>query len=132
MTELYNYEGEQLENGENAKCSDAPLPRATPSRPHDISWDLMSLNEWKLVTGAGFLTYPHHDAGGFATYVFMKTGMKIWVIFRMKSCSSPPPFDVEKYIQRCLDTTSAVLWLLDNLRDYVDIYVVMLTPGQLL
>lgn len=90
----------------------------------------MALNEWKLLSSAGFVTFPHHDAGGLATYVTMRTGMKIWGIFRLKAdCkeSSDSPF----YTQSRLAATDAILEMKD-LKEHADLFILMLTPGAVL
>jgi hypothetical protein len=47
-----------------------------------VSWDAWKSCIWDLFTHAGFFTYVHHDAGGFATYAFVREGCKIWGIHR--------------------------------------------------
>jgi hypothetical protein len=47
-----------------------------------VSWDAWKSCIWDLFTHAGFFTYVHHDAGGFATYAFIREGCKIWGIHR--------------------------------------------------
>ncbi|KAG2060503.1 hypothetical protein BDR06DRAFT_966984 [Suillus hirtellus] len=39
---------------------------------------------WGLLHHMGFLTYPHHDAGGSLTWVRMEVGMKFWVEIAIK------------------------------------------------
>jgi len=53
-------------------------------RPFVMSWDMWKSCLWDLFTHAGFLTYPHHDAAGFCTYVFVREGCKMWGIHRLK------------------------------------------------
>ncbi|KAG1832554.1 hypothetical protein DFJ58DRAFT_848005 [Suillus subalutaceus] len=47
-----------------------------------------TIKGWGLLHHAGFLTYPHHDAEGTLTWVRMEAGLKLWVIFRLKSRST--------------------------------------------
>jgi predicted RNA-binding protein YlxR (DUF448 family) len=38
-----------------------------------------------LLHQAGYVSYPHHDADGVATYIRIESGAKMWVFFRLKS-----------------------------------------------
>ena len=49
-----------------------------------VAWDAWKSCIWDLLTHAGFFTYIHHDAGGFATYAFIREGCKIWGILHPK------------------------------------------------
>ena len=46
--------------------------------------DFVKTRLWGLVHHAMFHTYPHHDAEGYATFVQILSGIKIWVIYRPK------------------------------------------------
>jgi hypothetical protein len=35
---------------------------------------------WELHTHGGFVTYPHHDAAGLCTYVYPRSGAKLWTV----------------------------------------------------
>jgi len=48
------------------------------------AWDAWKSCFWDIITHAGFFTYVHHDAGGFATYAYVREGCKIWGILRPK------------------------------------------------
>jgi hypothetical protein len=52
--------------------------------PFSWTWDALKSLVWDLFTHPGFLTYPHQDASGFATYTLIRTGCKIWCILRPK------------------------------------------------
>jgi hypothetical protein len=52
--------------------------------PFSWIWDALKSLVWDLFTHPGFLTYPHQDASGFATYALVRTGCKIWCILRPK------------------------------------------------
>jgi hypothetical protein len=43
-----------------------------------VTGDSEKVRGWDLLTHGGFLTYPHHDACGLATYVTVRSGKKIW------------------------------------------------------
>jgi len=45
---------------------------------------------WRLVTHPGFLTWPHFDCCGFATYVVAEEGCKLWGVMRPRAeeCNS--------------------------------------------
>ncbi|KAI6117769.1 hypothetical protein EV401DRAFT_2072319 [Pisolithus croceorrhizus] len=38
---------------------------------------------WDVMTHGGFLTYPHHDATGFLTYSYIRTGAKLWAYIHL-------------------------------------------------
>lgn len=42
--------------------------------------DTYKTRNWDLLHGGGALTLVHHDAGGFATFVWMESGFKMWGI----------------------------------------------------
>lgn len=92
------------------------------------AWDAVKSTEWDLFTHGGFLTYVHHDASGFCTYVFVRCGCKIWVVLRPK---------ITKDIS---DRTSFLGLLRRILRPYgkldykqhTDLYTVFLMEGDLL
>ncbi|EGO25022.1 hypothetical protein SERLADRAFT_469064, partial [Serpula lacrymans var. lacrymans S7.9] len=65
-------------------------PIVTLAPPDSYNHNFHPMNKWKLMTGAGYVTFPHHDSGGLATYIMIKTGMKIWGIFRPKEDPSQP------------------------------------------
>lgn len=90
----------------------------------------MSLNEWKLLSSAGFFTFPHHDAGGLATYVTIKTGMKIWGIFRPK-VDTQATADAQAETRKRLMATDAILNL-KNIEKHADLFLLFLTPGSVL
>jgi len=52
--------------------------------PFSWNWDALKSLVWDLFTHLSFLTYPHQDASGFATYALIRTGCKIWCILRPK------------------------------------------------
>ena len=43
-----------------------------------VSTDVDRVRGWDLLTHGGFVTYPHHDASGLATFVNVRSGSKIW------------------------------------------------------
>ena len=52
--------------------------------PFSWNWDALKSLVWDLFTHPSFLTYPHQDASGSATYALIRTGCKIWCILRPK------------------------------------------------
>ncbi|KAJ8690928.1 hypothetical protein PTI98_010546 [Pleurotus ostreatus] len=126
-TEKRNYANSKSSGRATGKAS---LPKAEAASPGDISWDMLALNEWKLVTSAGFLTHPHHDAGGLSTWVTMKSGMKIWGILRPKVFTEEG-IDFETGTRRFLSATEAILNA-ESIKDHADLFILMLTPGAVL
>ncbi|KII89489.1 hypothetical protein PLICRDRAFT_29715 [Plicaturopsis crispa FD-325 SS-3] len=43
-----------------------------------IPYDMWRLLSWHLYTHGGYYTYPHHDANGYATWILVRSGCKIW------------------------------------------------------
>lgn len=71
-------------NAKSATMNDCHVPAAGDNREkqfygvQSILGDSERLRGWDLMTHGGFLTYPHHDAGGLCTYVTVRSGSKIW------------------------------------------------------
>jgi hypothetical protein len=40
--------------------------------PKHINFDMWRQQNWELLTHGGFLTYPHHDAGGLCTFAHVQ------------------------------------------------------------
>ncbi|KAL0945961.1 hypothetical protein HGRIS_012239 [Hohenbuehelia grisea] len=116
QTEKRNYKGVRQVAGKN------PVAKAGP--PQSFNRDFYALNEWKLLTSAGYLTFPHHNAGGLCTYITMKTGLKIWGFFVPKSSPGVPSIHLP-------DAVDAILEL-ENWKAFADLYLIMLTPGCVL
>lgn len=107
-------------------------PKTLACNPEAFNYDFMALNEWKLLSSAGFVTFPHHDAGGLATYITMRTGMKIWGIFRLKADTQASSSDSPSAsTQGRLLATDAILEMKD-LKEHADLFILMLTPGAVL
>ncbi|KDQ49092.1 hypothetical protein JAAARDRAFT_143922 [Jaapia argillacea MUCL 33604] len=119
-TEKRSYSLKQAKAGSRPKAMFAALSA--------VSFDSVALNEWKLVTSAGFSTFPHQDAGGFATWVRMRLGIKIWGVARLKVDTRPHG---SSSTQTRLAATEAVLNM-DKFKDHADLFLLFLTPGSLL
>jgi len=52
------------------------------AQPTYCHFDMWRQQNWELHTHGGFLTYPHHDAAGLCTYVYIKSGAKLWAVMR--------------------------------------------------
>ena len=55
-----------------------------PAGPQTILYDTWRSQGWDLLSHGGFVTYPHHDASGLCTYVFVRSGAKLWGFFHPK------------------------------------------------
>ena len=53
--------------------------------PQTMLHDFWRGQGWDIVTHSGFLTYNHHDVSGFLTYVYPRSGSKIWGIIRIRN-----------------------------------------------
>lgn len=49
-----------------------------------VPLDVIKTRSWGLLHHAMFHSYPHHDAEGYATFVQVTSGIKLWVIMRPK------------------------------------------------
>lgn len=67
-----------------AKPSGEKLPMVDPLTKNDrfgpagFSFDSMRTPSWALCATGGAYTWPHHDAAGLATFVYCRTGAKLW------------------------------------------------------
>jgi hypothetical protein len=52
--------------------------------PQVVLYDAWRAQGWDIATHGGFVTYPHHDASGFCTYVYPRCGAKLWGFIRVK------------------------------------------------
>ncbi|TFY73884.1 hypothetical protein EWM64_g10128, partial [Hericium alpestre] len=52
--------------------------------PQAVNMDTHKLRNRKLVTAGGFYTSTHFDANGYATWVTIRTGAKLWVIRKFR------------------------------------------------
>jgi hypothetical protein len=59
---------------------------------------------WDIITHGGFLTYTHHDASGLATYLYPRSGAKLWGLVRIKNDALPKTREaLFEYYERILD-----------------------------
>lgn len=114
-TERRNY-NEPIERGPSKRLK--PDTRA----PDMLPYDMLAILQWMLVASACFITFPHQDAGGMATWITLENGIKIWVILRPKGGATT---------ETLLSCTESILHL-ENLKELVDICVLFLTPGSIL
>lgn len=94
-----------------------------------VPYDAVALNEWKLVASACYLTYPHQDAGGFGTWIELEDRIKIWVFLKPK-----PGVQGASEALNTLTNLLATDYILhmENLKQWVNISVLILTPGMVL
>ena len=57
--------------------------------PKVILYDMWRAQGWDILTHGGFVTYFHHNASGLLTFVFPRSGCKIWAYAHVKKGSSP-------------------------------------------
>jgi hypothetical protein len=74
---------------------------------------------------AGFITEPHVDATGWATWIEMLEGEKIWVLMKKKSTGDNPTWlsflDFERHV---IDMSP------EDLASQFDMWAVVLSPGM--
>ena len=68
----------------NAKSS---KPKGTLDKsqlgPQVIHVDMWRAQGWDVATHGGALTFPHHDVSGFATFLYPRSGTKMWGLVRV-------------------------------------------------
>jgi hypothetical protein len=79
---------------------------------------------WELHTHGGFLTYPHHDASGLCTYVFTRSGIKIWCYQRPNIAN----YETRKDFFKALDGIGSP----DGYKSLQEVGTFLLEPGSLL
>lgn len=57
--------------------------------PKVILYDMWRAQGWDILSHGGFFTDFHHDASGLSTFVFPRSGSKIWAYARIKLDCSP-------------------------------------------
>lgn len=57
--------------------------------PKVILYDMWRAQGWDILSHGGFVSYFHHDASGLSTFVFPRSGSKIWGYARIKKECSP-------------------------------------------
>ncbi|KAI5999285.1 hypothetical protein EDD15DRAFT_2193947 [Pisolithus albus] len=81
-------------NARSMTMNDCYLPKEGADRGKEffgvqtIHGDAERLRGWDLMTHGGFLTYPHHDAGGLSTYITVRSGTKVWGYFNVGTSST--------------------------------------------
>jgi hypothetical protein len=82
---------------------------------------------WRLLTHAGYFTFPHHDCCGLCTYVVANAGAKIWAVMRPKSGICPKSLEGLFKALR-----SGTEFSLEDLYSKVDIVTVCLEEGDVM
>ncbi|KAG9310697.1 hypothetical protein JVU11DRAFT_9291 [Chiua virens] len=78
MDDQYALRAVHREGYSAAPSADSPRAVVTDTAPRVMYVDGLNSTGWDLITHAGFLTYPHHDAAGYLTFSFMRGGGKFW------------------------------------------------------
>lgn len=94
--------------------------------PQLVRYDNWRSQAWDLMSHAGFLTYPHHDANGLCTYIFAQCGMKIWAILYFKDIYT------EMTRQRLIDLSTEMVDENDAYQKISEPFNIFLSPGDLL
>ncbi|KAH7904054.1 hypothetical protein BJ138DRAFT_1119778 [Hygrophoropsis aurantiaca] len=82
---------------------------------------------WALAHHPGVLTYPHHDADGYNTFMVVMSGAKFWIVIRLNDPAAPFE-DTRALIETiCTHTTRPAMWA-----DRATAEVVFLNPGDAL
>ena len=75
---------------------------------------------WGLAATAGAISYWHMDTNGFATYIDVQVGKKLWVVAHPKQ-DGPSFGSRDFYCAFDCEKVNEDLW---------DVYAVLLKPGQ--
>ncbi|KAI6094832.1 hypothetical protein EDD16DRAFT_1721328 [Pisolithus croceorrhizus] len=88
-------------------------PYGSPSRPHLFAPQFMHFDTWRscawdTFTHAGFLTYPHHDSSGLATYMYIRAGTQVWGCIHLDEVNESDRVDIfekwDKYYEHPMAT----------------------------
>jgi hypothetical protein len=88
---------------------------APPSIQHAWTWFLLSM--------AGFITEPHVDASGYATWIQMLHGWKSWILMRRKGEGHSSWHDLKSFQTFVLDMTP------EEIDRAFNVWVIFLGPG---
>lgn len=96
--------------------------------PSSATWDILKSMIWDLFTHAGFVTYSHHDANGFGTFMYIRHGCKIWANLR------PRVPTTHTKIGQLLDILRTILRPAPAMQytDKTDMFTMFLLPGDVL
>jgi hypothetical protein len=61
--------------------------------PKVILYDMWRAHGWDILSQAGFVTHIHHDAAGFVTGLYPRSGAKLWSFFYIKKEHMPAKCD---------------------------------------
>ncbi|EPQ59937.1 hypothetical protein GLOTRDRAFT_123694 [Gloeophyllum trabeum ATCC 11539] len=98
--------------------------------PQLLHPDTFQLVMWDLLTHAGFVSHTHHDAGGAATWMAIRDGVKFWTLLKVRT----EGLKTRKAVQDRFDTAAKTsLHQLVNDCNMVEwIGTVCLVPGDVL
>lgn len=74
---------------EEKKAADLGIP------PMQDSKALSDMERFALISGKGFITYPHFDGGGYLTWGRLIVGGKLWVYIRSREDVHVPDVDAQ-------------------------------------
>ena len=95
--------------------------------PQVFLHDMWRAQGWDIATHGGFLTYTHYDASGLGTFVYPRSGAKLWGLVRVKPKSLPKTRDelFDSYAHIVDDN-----W--DHMRSITDMKTILLEEGDVL
>lgn len=96
--------------------------------PQTMHFDSWRSGGWDVMTHAGFLTYPHHDAGGLLTFSYVRTGAKLWGYVQLDDVDNE---DQGMVITRWTDYYSTPM-ATETYNKNVKIGTIVLEPGSIL
>lgn len=96
--------------------------------PQFMHVDSQKANGWDVMTHPCFITYPHHDAGGYLTYSYVRSGSKIWAYIDLDRVDEENQTDV---LQRW-DAYYATAMASETFQENVKVGSVLLEKGSVL
>ena len=130
--EYYAHMPERMPAQMASKSTSVPnLPKAQQPLvgPQAVRFDTFLMLRWTLMAHGGYVTYPHKDANGLCTWIFVHVGVKVWAIFE-PTCLSPDHDSCRGQFKLHEQIMGAPLtWDYEKVSD---MYTTFLAPGDLL
>lgn len=96
--------------------------------------DAFHTRNWDLLHSGGVLTFEHHDAEGYCTFITIKTGCKMWGLVRPKGFSDAKTREELDNLNKLFirgDFDIPESWALEWEKIGGEIYTIVARPGDL-
>lgn len=100
--------------------------------PSETNYDLLTYRRWVLLSGGGFVTWPHYDAAGFCTWTLLTCGAKLWgyVLPKKEGITTSEASKIYLEMAQAMDLYYGSPET--DVPHLADIFNLLLTPGTLL